>query len=365
MDVRSLRKHWQDEGESAHIYRIMASLAKSEERKAIFERLAEVESRHQTVYRQLLEDRGEIPGEWRPSVRIRMLEWLAKRGRLGLVMSLRIADESREVRAYFSGEKGADGEEVGKQMKTIAREEAHHAHVLSQMAGSGDEPWHQRNSGGFLRNVIYGFNDGLTANFGLVMGVVGGEVPPNLVLLTGFSGLVADALSMGGSGFLAAKSEREVWDHEIEMERQEIELMPEAETEELALLYQAKGMPAEAARRAAAQVMSDPEIAIQEQAREELGISGEAVSPMREAVTTGISTAVGAFIPVVPFMFGTGPAVLWTAFGISMAAHFIVGAARSVFTGRGVFRSGFDMFVVGLGVAAVAFVVGALITGHL
>jgi len=153
MDVRSLRKHWQDEGESAHIYRIMASLAKSEERKAIFERLAEVESRHQTVYRQLLEDRGEIPGEWRPSVRIRMLEWLAKRGRLGLVMSLRIADESREVRAYFSGEKGADGEEVGKQMKTIAREEAHHAHVLSQMAGSGDEPWHQRNSGGFLRNV--------------------------------------------------------------------------------------------------------------------------------------------------------------------------------------------------------------------
>ncbi len=365
MDVRSLRKHWQDEGESAFIYQKMAALAKTAERRDIFARLADVETRHQRIYRELLSERGEATEEWRPALRVRLLAWLAERGRVGLVMSLRIADESREVRTYLKRKKSGDAEETANQMRTIAQEEAHHAHVLSQLAGGGDEPWHQKDSGGFLRNVIYGFNDGLTANFGLVMGVVGGAVPSGVMLLTGFSGLVADALSMGGSGFLAAKSEREVWDHEIAMEREEIQLMPETETEELALLYQAKGMPAEAAKRAAAQVMSDPEIAVREHAREELGISGDAVSPMREAVTTGISTAVGAFIPVVPFVFGTGPAALWTAFAISMLAHFVVGAARSIFTGRGVFRSGFDMFIVGLGVAAAGYGVGALLTGRL
>lgn len=365
MEIKRLRAHWQDEGESSYIYRAMAALQESEERAAVFIRLAEVEEEHQATYKKLIEDAGETVGDWKPGLRMRILKWLARRN-AKLVMSLRIADETREVRTYLQRKsQGAEVEESGAVFRKIAREEAKHAMQLNLLVGTAAEPWHRSNSGGFLRNVIYGFNDGLTANFGLVMGVLGGNVGPMTVVLTGLSGMVADALSMGGSGYLAAKSEQEVWANEIAMEREEIELMPETETRELALLYEAKGMPPEAAKKAAAQVMSDPESAVQEKAREELGISSDSTPPMREALVTGTATAVGAIIPVVPFFFGTGPAVLWIAFAISMFAHFVVGAARSLFTGRGVIRSGFDMFVVGLGVAVVGYVVGSLISGHI
>jgi VIT1/CCC1 family predicted Fe2+/Mn2+ transporter len=182
------------------------------------------------------------------------------------------------------------------------------------------------------------------------------------VVVAGIAGMVADALSMGSSGYLAAKSEREVHEHEIAMEREEIRLMPDLEREELALLYQAKGLPESQAQELAARVMKDPDRALQEKIREELNISAAAGNPMREAWITGTATAVGAFIPVAPFLLSTAPWAIWTSFAISMLAHFGVGAARSFFTGRGVIRSGMDMFIVGLGVAAVGYFVGEWIT---
>lgn len=365
MDLKRLIAHWQDEGESAYLYKILASLEETDRRKRIFTQLAEVELRHQRTFLKMINDRGAAVGDWKPGFRTRLLGWLAKRGNASTVLSLRISDEAREVRGYLGESRATSDDDVVKNQRGIAREEAHHAEVLTELAGHGHEPWHRSNSGDFLRNVIYGFNDGLTANFGLVMGVIGAEVQASIVLLSGLSGLVADALSMGGSGFLAAKSEQEVWENEIAMEREEIELMPEVEQQELALLYEAKGMPREAARSAAAQVMADPETAVQEKAREELGISGEATPPLREAFVTGIATALGALIPVLPFFFGATAVTIWISFAISMLSHFIVGAARSIFTGRGIIRSGFDMFVVGLGVAGVGYFVGMLITGHI
>jgi VIT1/CCC1 family predicted Fe2+/Mn2+ transporter len=172
------------------------------------------------------------------------------------------------------------------------------------------------------------------------------------------SGLIADALSMGSSGYLAAQSEREVYAHEIAMERDEIALMPEIERDELALIYEAKGMDRESAHRIATQVMADPEKMLAEQVQEELGIAESGTSPFREAWITGLATAVGALIPVLPFFFLSGPTAVVVSFVISMLSHWLVGAARSVFTGRSVFRSGLDMFVVGLGVAVVGYYVG-------
>ncbi|MDH5283325.1 MAG: VIT1/CCC1 transporter family protein, partial [Gemmatimonadota bacterium] len=168
--------------------------------------------------------------------------------------------------------------------------------------------------------------------------------------------------SMGSSGYLAAKSEREVHEHEISMERDEIRLMPELEREELSLLYQAKGVPAAQAGELAAQVMRDPERALTEKVREELGIGEPSSTPVREAWITGTATAVGAFIPVAPFLVTSGASAIWSSFAISMLAHFGVGGARSIFTGRGVIRSGMDMFLVGLGVAGVGYFVGEWIT---
>ncbi len=364
-EIKRLCEHWQDEGESAFLYRVLAELEPDERRRKLYVRLADVEIQHQEAFAKLLSEKGVRLGTFRPRLRTRMLAWMARRGAASTVLNLRITDEAREVKDYLregpSGRTGPTAELAGQ----IARDEARHAELLMELAGRRSEPWHQMESGGLLRNVVYGFNDGLTANFGLVMGVLGAEVPHAFLLLSGLAGLVADALSMGSSGYLAAKSEREVYEHEIALEREELRLMPEIEAEELALLYEAKGMPEEAARQAAAQVMANPEIALQEKAREELGIASELGSPLREGLLTGTATAFGALIPVLPFLFGSGPIAMWMSFSISMFSHFAVGAARSLFTGRGVLRSGLDMFLVGLGVAIVGYLVGALITGHL
>lgn len=207
---------------------------------------------------------------------------------------------------------------------------------------------------------MYGFNDGLTANFGLVAGVIGASVTTQYraVVVAGVAGLIADALSMGSSGYLAAKSEQEVYAHEIQMERDEIALMPEVERDELALVYEAKGMEREAAHQLATQVMADPKRMLAEQVQEELKIGDPAMSPLREGWVTGLATALGAIIPVFPFFFWSGTVAIVVAFTLAMASHFVIGAARSIFTGRGSIRSGVDMFVVGLGVAAVGYFVG-------
>jgi VIT1/CCC1 family predicted Fe2+/Mn2+ transporter len=180
----------------------------------------------------------------------------------------------------------------------------------------------------------------------------------HLVVAAGVAGAVADALSMGSSGYLAATSEREVHAHEIAMERQEIELMPEVERDELALMYEAKGMAPDIARALAQSLMADPARMLQEQVQEELGIGEPGSSPLREGWVTGVATALGAVIPVMPFFFASGGTAIVLAFVIAMLSHFLVGAARSVFTGRGVIRSGMDMFVVGLGVAALGYFAG-------
>jgi VIT1/CCC1 family predicted Fe2+/Mn2+ transporter len=182
------------------------------------------------------------------------------------------------------------------------------------------------------------------------------------VIVAGVAGLIADALSMGSSGYLAAKSEQEVYANEISMERDEIALMPEVERDELALIYEAKGMSADSAHALATEVMADPQRMLEEQVQEELGIGDPHMSPLREAWVTGLATGIGAFIPVFPFLLWSGTTAIVLAFIVSMASHWVVGAARSVFTGRSVFRSGLDMFVVGLGVAVVGYFVGEWIS---
>jgi VIT1/CCC1 family predicted Fe2+/Mn2+ transporter len=209
---------------------------------------------------------------------------------------------------------------------------------------------------------VYGFNDGLTANFGLVAGVVGADVAPHVVIISGVAGAIADALSMGSSGFLAAKSEAEVQAHQIEMESHEMRLMPELEEEELALIYEAKGLPADRARETARAMMQDPAQALNAMVREELNIHPAELAPLKDGLVTGSATAVGAFIPILPFLLmDHGPAV-WMSLAVSMLAHFAIGGARSLFTGRGVWASGRDMFLVGFGVAAVGYVLGEVIT---
>ncbi|MGI8401929.1 MAG: VIT1/CCC1 transporter family protein, partial [Gemmatimonadaceae bacterium] len=268
------------------------------------------------------------------------------------------------VKAYLDMHRetpiGAPG---GLEALTLARESAEHATTLGEISGKGAEPWHKTASGGFLRNVVYGFNDGLTANFGLVAGVIGAATinQHQAVVVAGVAGLIADALSMGSSGYLASKSEREVYEYEISMEKTEVELMPEIERDELAIIYETKGMDRDSAHALATRIMADPALMLKEQVQEELKIGEFTTSPFREGWLTGLATAFGAAIPVFPFLIWSGATAIIIAFTVSMLSHFLIGAARSVFTGRGVFRSGFDMFVVGVGVAGVGYFFGGWI----
>jgi vacuolar iron transporter family protein len=361
-DLDTFAHHWQDEADAAYLYRLLSEAELDPSKSDLYRRLAEVEDKHVEIWGNLMRRHGREPKSFSPTGRTRLLAMLGRMFGPSFLLPMLLREEGREVKGYLdmhrTTPKGAAGAAESLQ---LAKESAEHAQTLNVIAGRTGEPWHRTESGGFLRNVVYGFNDGLTANFGLVAGVLGAAATTQghrAVIVAGVAGLIADALSMGSSGYLAAKSEQEVYANEIAMERDEVALMPEVERDELALIYEAKGMTRESAHTLATEVMSDPQRMLDEQVQEELGISAEQVSPMREAWITGVATAIGAFIPVFPFLVMQGTAPIIISFVISMASHWLVGAARSVFTGRSVFRSGMDMFVVGLGVAAVGYFVG-------
>src|SRR3954463_4045157 len=361
-DVDAWAHHWQDEADAAFLYRILSDAEPDPTKKDLYRRLAEVEDKHVQIWAKLMREHGREPRKFNPTARTRLLARLGKIFGPGFLLPMLLREEGREVKGYLDMHRmTAKGTAGSAESLKLAVESAHHAETLNTIAGKTGEPWHRTESGGILRNVVYGFNDGLTANFGLVAGVLGAAATTeghHAVIVAGVAGLIADAPSMGSSGYLAAKSEQEVYANEIAMERDEVALMPEVERDELALIYEAKGMGRDDAFRLATEVMADPQRMLDEQVQEELGISADQVSPMREAWITGIATAVGSFIPVFPFLVMEGKAAVVVSFAVAMLSHWFVGAARSVFTGRSVFRSGMDMFVVGLGVAAVGYFVG-------
>lgn len=353
--------HYRDEQDAAYLYDQLAAIERNADRRHLFSKLAAVERKHVDLWALLYRENGRSVPAHRPSLRTRALVWVARRFGANAILPMIVAEEGREVESYLGIARRADQKRTQETARGIAIESAAHAQELSSLLGREGEPWHTPGAGGYLRSVVYGFNDGLTANFGLVAGVIGASVPPHIVIITGIAGAFADALSMGASGYLAAKSQDEVQAHQIDMEKHEITMMPEVEEEELALIYETRGMPAERARELARQVMQDPTQALDAKVREELNITAADISPLADGVVTGAATAVGAFIPILPFLLVSAGLAAWLSLSISMLAHFAIGAARSLFTGRSLWASGRDMFVVGFGVAAVGYVIGDLI----
>jgi vacuolar iron transporter family protein len=356
----SWAEHYRDEMDAAWLYRRLATAERDDNRRGIFQRLAGVEDAHAARWRELFAANQTPTPAHAPSLRTRMLAWLGRRFGSSAILPLVVAEETREVGAYL---RLADRttQQAYETAVAIASESATHARELSESLGREGEPWHGAPGGGYLRSVVYGFNDGLTANFGLVAGVVGADVAPHIVIVTGIAGALADALSMGSSGYLAAKSEAEVTERQVGLERDEIRLMPDLEEEELALIYEAKGLSPARARETAHALMRDPQRALATKVQEELRIQPVAVSPMGDGLVTGIATAFGAMIPLAPFLVLDAHVAIWVSLAVSMLAHFAVGAARSVFTGRGLWSSGRDMFLVGFGVAAIGYVIGDLL----
>ncbi len=226
------------------------------------------------------------------------------------------------------------------------------------------ENWHRAHGrSGTLRAVIFGVSDGLVSNLSLVMGVAGAASGnPKFILLAGVAGLLAGAFSMAAGEYISMQSQRELFERQIALERAEMEAMPEEEEAELAASYRAKGFTADEAARIAHRIFRDPVAALDMLVREELGLDPDELgSPWGAAAGSFVAFAIGASIPVIPYLFGGGPAVLFVSLGLSLIALFTVGAAVSLLTGRGLIFSGVRQLVIGLAAALVTYAIGSLI----
>jgi VIT1/CCC1 family predicted Fe2+/Mn2+ transporter len=257
---------------------------------------------------------------------------------------------------------------------TLAADERLHSHTVSALVMTrgvgtatelilGRERWHRaRDGGGSLRAAIFGVNDGLVSNLSLVMGVAGAEPGPRFVLLSGIAGLLAGAFSMGAGEFVSVSAQRELFERQIALEREELAANPEEEREELALIYQAKGVPPAEAEALAGRVMASPQAALDTMAREELGLNPEDLgSPWRVAVSSFTMFALGALLPVLPYLFTGGTLALVLSAVLSGVGLFGVGAAITLFTGRNPLVSGLRMLLIGGAAATVTYLVGKLI----
>jgi vacuolar iron transporter family protein len=211
----------------------------------------------------------------------------------------------------------------------------------------GRESWHQR-GGSWISGAIYGANDGLAAVFGIVTDVSGATGGSSFVLTAGLAGAVASALSMATGAFLAERSEAEVMAANVERERQEIAEHPEEENEELSLFYQLKGIDPTTADQLAERLAQDPDAMLKMLSVEEFGASDHPGNPTQASLAAGLSAAIGAIIPVIPFIFTTGTVAIVAAAIVSLVAHFLVGAAKSLVTLRSWWSAGLEMTLAGV-----------------
>jgi VIT1/CCC1 family predicted Fe2+/Mn2+ transporter len=297
-------------------------------------------------------------------------------------------DESRHIATYGTqlkdlGDEGSiailehvieDEKDHYRELGSLLRGRSHTLHGGKQIVnakGLLEELLAKRNqgrseAGSWIGDAIYGVNDGLGAIFGIVSGVSGATAGNGkYVLLAGLAGMIASALSMGSGAYLAAKSEREIYEAEVAREREAIQMNPSEARELLSLYYQVKGLPEEDSIRVVEHLSNDPDLMLKALASERLSTSEEGLKvPWVSATSGAISTAVGATIPIIPFFFMTGTAAIIAAAVISLIAHFAVGAAKSLITVRSWWSSGFEMTAVGAVEGAVTYAIG-LWLGHL
>jgi VIT1/CCC1 family predicted Fe2+/Mn2+ transporter/rubrerythrin len=373
--VEVVRRNWRAEVETAQTYRELASREPNEKRRGILLRMAEAEERHAQRWEQKLKDLGAEPPVLQDSFARRLNRWWNRMAGADIaIRRMEAAEEKHEAEFREQRDRAlADEADVQEFLRTSALEEKAHARVLNTMAPPAGpksaldtilkrERWHGR-GGGWVADAIYGANDGLGAVFGIVSGVAGAtDNQQHFVLISGLAGMLASTLSMGAGAYLAAKSEAEVYEAEISREKAEVEENPEEEIEEMSLFYQLQGFSPEESQRMAKRLAEQPDQLVQAMAQSELGLSEHHFpNPWTSATSAAISTAIGAFVPIIPFFFMGGLSAVIVAFAISLIAHFAVGALKSLITMRSWWSSGLEMTWIGVIVAAVTYGLGLLL----
>ncbi|MBF0506966.1 MAG: VIT1/CCC1 transporter family protein, partial [Nitrospirae bacterium] len=328
---------------SAALYRAMAENEKNPGIAEIYKRLAETEEGHAKVWSERLREAGVNAALFQPSWRTRIFVWLSRRFGIDFILPSLSSLETINANDYSAQPEAAD----------MVSTEHSHALLLNQLSktmGGGVEGTslaavegrHRAAGGNSLRAAVLGASDGLLSNFNLIMGVAGAQMSGKSILLTGFAGLLAGAISMALGEWISVQSSRELYQKQIRTERDEIATSPEEETEELVLIYQARGLSEPAARKFAGQIMSNSESALETLVRDELGIDPRDLggSAWEAAITSFLLFAIGAIVPVAPYMFMGGKAAIMASALSSIVSLFIVGAAITLFTGRSVLYSG-------------------------
>jgi len=365
--IDTIKANWALEMDGVHMYSSLAKRQTIPERRTIFEHLSAIEKRHADAWAKKLIELGA-------SVPLAHKGWSHAEGFAEhphnmheILLAIEEA-ERKDVATYLQQMREIDDESVRAILREVVLDEFSHAHVLSRLyAQSGDRSTldvlrrrQRQGTGSWIGDAVYGVNDGLGAIFGIVSGVSGATSgDSHYVLLAGIAGMVASALSMGSGAYLAAKSEREIYEAEVFRERQALEEHPATAKEELAIFYQLKGVPEEDAKKIVEFLSANPDQFLKTMAAEKLNLTEDALSsPITSALSGSISTAVGAFIPIIPFFFMSGIPAVIAAGVVSLIAHFAVGAAKSMVTVRSWWSSGLEMTLVGALEGAVTYLVG-------
>jgi VIT1/CCC1 family predicted Fe2+/Mn2+ transporter/rubrerythrin len=362
-----------NERASQRIYFALAQREANEARRNALIGLAETENRHTEKWvKRLIELGVTIPPD-RENLREKIWRWVLVQSGTDNALKRIESNETDDTKMYEYLSKIAPTESDRNNLQSVKHDEEIHSGAMQKTGSSGlkttgpqvildtilhRESWH-RSGGGWIGQAIYGANDGLGSVFGIVSGVAGATAGSSAVLIAGLAGMFASALSMGSGAYLATKTEREVQEAEIRREREELELHPEEEEEELALFYQLKGVPEDEAKVLARRLIAQPESALKTLGSEELGLSEQSYpNPWISALSATLSTAAGAFIPILPFFFLSGYIAIILSFVISTLSHFGIGAAKTIVTGLSPWRSGTEMTIIGLGEAIITYLLG-------
>ncbi|HUK66941.1 MAG TPA: VIT1/CCC1 family protein [Anaeromyxobacteraceae bacterium] len=352
-----------DERDGAALYEGLARYERDPGRARHFRELALAERRHADVWLRKLEKEGLIVPPDRPSSRIRALVWLARRLGSGAVLPLVVDAEAGDADKY---------EQQGGEAAAMAEEERDHRRVLAEL-GRGEpqdaraliasrERWHSGGGrAGAIRAAIFGMNDGLLSNLSLILGVAGAGVAPRTVLLTGFAGLLAGSFSMAAGEYTSVASQRDLLARQVALEKREVEAAPEEEAAELALILKQKGVSTEQAAKTAAELLKNPDSALDTLVREELGLDPQDLgSPASAAISSFVMFAVGALVPILPFLVMSGTQAVAASASLALVVLAAVGTLVGFLSGTSLVRSALRMVALAALAAGVTYAVGRL-----
>lgn len=329
---------WQEEMRSAYLYRAVALAEAGTPRQALFEELARAAEDQSGIWAGVIQaEGGEVPSHYRPDFRARVVSRLTRHFRPRTLRPILTAMKVRGMSLYTSPlphQMPVNVEEIGRR---------------HQSSGAGNT----------LRAAVFGVNDGLVSNAALILGVAGAAADNSVILLTGTAGLLAGALSMAAGEYISVRSQREMFEYQIGLEREELEQYPDEEAAELALIYAAKGIPRAEAENLAKRLFQDPARALDALAREELGLNPDELgSPSKAAIASFLAFAGGAIIPLFPFVVPVAAQPLAVSIALTGIALFSVGAVLSLFIGRQAMFGGLRMLIIGGTAGAATYFIG-------